>query len=154
MKSMMPLSRYCKKNIVRTQDLILTNSNSSNIFFPLDIELNTLVEGQTCVSSRAVEADLAQSLSALGAAKPCAEAGPIVEDGRLQVAASSPEIRIMTTNHCHPPIPRYYCSVIVLSSSSSSSYPSIQTPLGRSFASKVWHLHVGRCFRCWDAKRE
>ena len=35
----------------------------------------------------AVEADLAQSLSALGAAKPCAEAGPIVEDGRLQVAA-------------------------------------------------------------------
>eukprot|EP00434_Breviolum_minutum_P012527 symbB.v1.2.011037.t1/scaffold733.1/size168030/8 len=34
------------------------------------------------------EADLAQSLSALGAAKPCAEAGPIVEDGRLQVAAS------------------------------------------------------------------
>ncbi|CAL1162108.1 unnamed protein product [Cladocopium goreaui] len=34
------------------------------------------------------EADLAESLSALGAAKPCAEAGPLLEDGQLHLAAS------------------------------------------------------------------
>jgi hypothetical protein len=36
------------------------------------------------------QADLAESLSALGAAKPCAEAGPLLEDGQLHLAAPRP----------------------------------------------------------------
>ena len=34
------------------------------------------------------KADVAESLAAIGAAKPCAEAGPILEDGQLHLATS------------------------------------------------------------------
>ena len=76
----------------------------------------------------------------------------LAEDGRRGDEDDTDEALTTVIHQCHDILP--------WSSSSSSSSSSFHHSLPPSIAicstgpaSKVGHLHVGRCFRCWDAKQ-